>query len=46
MRPGYLILDRGMPFPIKTERGWFGAVHLDWPSIEDSGVEDLTIRFK
>ena len=31
---------------VKTEMGWVGAVHLDWPTIEDAGIEALTVRFK
>lgn len=46
VRPGYVIMDRPLVFPVKTEQGWVGAIHLDWPSIEDSGVEGLTVRFK
>lgn len=46
MRPGVLIIDRGLPFPIKAALGWQGSVHLDWPSIEDSGVERMTVRFR
>ncbi|KAL4457386.1 hypothetical protein ABPG75_012251 [Micractinium tetrahymenae] len=44
--PDYILLDRGMPFPIKTAMGWVGLIHLELPSIEDSGIERMTIRFK
>ncbi len=30
---------------VKTLQGWQGRVHLDWPTIEDAGVEGMTIRF-
>ncbi|PRW56123.1 band 7 [Chlorella sorokiniana] len=45
IRNGQLILDRGLPFPVKTLQGWQGRVHLDWPTMEDAGVEAMTIRF-
>lgn len=41
-----MVLDRGLSFPVKLEQGWVGTVHLDWPSIEDAGIEHLTVRFK
>ncbi|PSC69079.1 band 7 [Micractinium conductrix] len=43
---GYILIDRAMPFPVKTEAGWRGSIHIEWPSIEDSGIERLTVRFK
>lgn len=42
----FIVLDRGMPFPIKTAVGWVGLVHLELPSIEDAGIERMTVRFK
>lgn len=43
---GYIELDRALIFPVKVDAGWQGLVHLDMPSIQDSGIEKLTIRFK
>lgn len=44
--PDFITIDRGMPFPVKTEVGWVGMVHLERPSVEDSGIERMTVRFK
>jgi hypothetical protein len=37
---------RVLPAAVKLRVGWRGSVHLDTPSIEQSGIERLTIRFK
>ncbi|PSC69036.1 band 7 [Micractinium conductrix] len=41
---GWIQLERGMPFPVRA--GWRGEVHLDAPSLQEGGIEGLTIRFK
>ncbi|KAL4457378.1 hypothetical protein ABPG75_012243 [Micractinium tetrahymenae] len=42
--PGWFEIERGLPFPVKP--GWRATVHLDAPSLQNSGIESLTIRFK
>lgn len=44
MGPGWIQLDRELPFPVAP--GWRGAVHREKPALEDVGVERLTIEFK
>jgi hypothetical protein len=41
--PGYIELDRELPFPINPD--WTATVHKYAPSIQDAGVENLTIAF-
>lgn len=40
----WIDLDRDMPFPVKA--GWRAAVHRESPSMQNCGVEKLTIEFK
>ncbi|KAL4441064.1 hypothetical protein ABPG77_010495 [Micractinium sp. CCAP 211/92] len=41
---GWFEVERGIPFPVKP--GWRATVHLDAPSLQNSGIESLAIRFK
>lgn len=40
----WVALDRELPFPVK--RRWTGVLHECRPTVQDSGIEHLTIRFK
>lgn len=31
---------------VKAALGWVGTIHFEVPSIEDAGIERMTIRFK
>lgn len=42
-RRGLVTLDRNLPFPIV--RDWKAVVHVERPSVQDSGIESLGIRF-
>lgn len=44
MGAGWIQLERGIPFPVKP--GWQGEVHWDAPTLLESGIEALTVRFK
>lgn len=43
MGEGWVSLDRPLPFPVR--RRWQGLVHSYQPSVQQSGVEALTIQF-
>lgn len=44
--PGWVELDREVPFPVRPAAGWEGVVARDAPVMEDAGVQGLTIEFK
>ncbi|EFN56876.1 hypothetical protein CHLNCDRAFT_144516 [Chlorella variabilis] len=41
---GWVELDRPMSFAVRE--WWKGVVHVEQPSLQDAGMEKLTIRFK
>jgi hypothetical protein len=40
----WIELDRELPFPVQA--GWEAVVHSYYPSVQEGGVESLTIAFE
>lgn len=41
---GWIELDRELPFPVQS--GWQAVVHSYYPSVQEGGMESLTIAFE
>ncbi|PSC73918.1 band 7 [Micractinium conductrix] len=42
---GWIQVDREIPFPVLSSRGWKGRVHAEKPTVYGCGIERLTIAF-